>query len=209
MLHELSIDPPFTHTGIDKKGARKRGENICDGIDRYYKDRIIFIRRDPRDGVVSYYHDCRRRNLWNGSLKEFLRTPEFGIERIVAFNRGWLARKALFNDFLEVRYEDMRADSSSELRRIVNFTRCPFVSDRAIDECVENHSFHCMKQREKSGELNQIFGERFTKAGTSGDHMMVRRGVIGGYIDELDHEDRAFCTKVIASYMDSITGAGP
>jgi hypothetical protein len=207
MLHELSIDARFTHTGIDKKGARKRAENICDGIDRYFQDRIIFIRRDPRDGVVSYYHDCRRRNLWNGSLKEFIRAPEFGIERIVAFNRGWLARKTLFKNFLEVAYEDMRAKSSLELRRIVYFTGCPFVSDSAIEECVENHSFNCMKRREKSGELNQIFGERFTKAGTRGDHMMVRRGVVGGYVDEMDQEDRAFCMTIIANEMDSVTRA--
>lgn len=199
MLHELAIDPSFTHIRIAASTADF--ETIRNGIEKYRKRRIIFLHRDPRDTVVSYYHHCRQLNRWNGSLKDFIRAPQWGIEKIISFNRSWLAEKRSFKDFLEVNYEDLRADTRPALRRIVDFSRCPFVSDEAIDACVRRNSFERMQQSEKSGELHGRFGKRYSD-GARDDHMQVRRGIIGGYRDEMDDQDIDFCMGIMAANAD-------
>lgn len=199
MLHDLGIDPRFTHAG-SKDDLRRPPEEICLGMEKYHRRRIVFLHRDPRDVIVSYLHHSHRRGLSQGDLSSFIRDPGTGFERILAFNLGWLEAAGDFRAFMPISYEDLRARSQWELERLVEFMGCPLVRTSDIGGAVANNSFEHMKRRERSGELHDRFGDRFTPGGTSDDRMIVRRGVVGGHSDELSPDDRAFCDALLARY---------
>jgi hypothetical protein len=199
MLHDLAIEPRFTHVG-SKAILQNPPERVCEGMERYYKRHIIFLHREPRDVLVSYYHHCCRQDYWDGDLPSFIRNPNTGFERILAFNLGWLEASARFTDFMVVGYEELRANPHRDLARMVRFMRCGLTRRSDIDRAVENNTFQNMKKREQSGELRARFGDRFTAGGSSEDKMIVRRGVIGGHNAELDAADHEFCDELLRRY---------
>lgn len=199
MLHDLAVDARFTHAGSKNVLQRTAGE-ICDGLEKYEGRRIVFLHRDPRDVLVSYFHHCRRRGVWDGDLETFLRDPHNGFERILAFNLGWMEARHRFAGFLPVGYEDLRADPVAGLGRIVEFLRCRMVGPDDIRAAVARNSFERMQERERSGELHARFGDRFTPGGAAEESMIVRRGEIGGHESELSAEDIAYCDELLGRY---------
>ena len=199
MLHDALADPRFTHVG-SKNFLQFGPDEICQGMEKYHRRRIVFLHRDPRDVLVSYFHHCRRKGVWDGDLASFLRDPKNGFERILAFNLGWLEARADFADFIVVGYEDLRADPGPGLMQIVKFMRCGLARASDIDFAIANNTFKNMKKREQSGELHARFGDRFTPGGSSDDRMIVRRGVIGGHSDELGPADHEFCEELMQRY---------
>jgi hypothetical protein len=199
MLHDISIEPKFTHAG-SKNHLRLHPDEICQNIELYHRRRIVFLHRDPRDVLVSYFHHCCRQDTWDGDLSTFIRDSQNGLEQILAFNLGWLAASADFADFMVVGYEDLRADPRRGLTRMIKFMRCSLVRDSDIDHAIANNTFRNMKKREQSGELHARFGDRFTLGGDADDRMIVRRGVIGGHSDELDTADQEFCEELLRRY---------
>jgi len=92
--------------------------------------RVIYVVRDPRDVAVSLYHHAMKwRNISeNYPLEEFV--PRFvaaEFERPSGSwgdNAGsWLAMRQGSSTFLLLRYEDMLAEPSAELRTIVTFLK--------------------------------------------------------------------------------------
>lgn len=199
MLHDVSVDARFTHVGAKNVLQHTPGE-ICRGMERYYRRPIVFLHREPRDTLISYFHHCRRRGVWEGDLATFIRDPRNGFERILAFNLGWMEAQARFRDFTAVAYEDLRADPQAELGRIVRFLGCPLVGARDIETAIAENSFERMKERERSGELHARFGDRFTPGGGADESMIVRRGAIGGHASELSEEDAAYCDALLERY---------
>lgn len=199
MLHDLTIEPRFTHVG-SKSILQNGPDEVCGGMEKYHRRPIIFLHREPRDVLVSYYHHCCRQGVWNGDLSSFIRDPRNGFERILAFNLGWIERSADFRAFMVVNYEALRAHPRLHLSRIVGFTRCPLVGNEDIDRAIANNTFDRMKERERSGVLRQRFGDRFTRPGNEEDHMIVRRGIIGSHRNELDADDHEFCEELLRRY---------
>ena len=199
MLHDLNFDPKFTHA--DSAGKKHRDPtSICENMPNYFNKRIIFLIRDPRDTIVSYYFHAVQEARWDGDVKEFIRTPEVGIERILAFNKGWLAEREKFSDFMVASYEQMHEDTESVLKHVVEFCRIPFVGEDVIKSVAERNRFQKLKSREKSGELREAFGDRFAARGADDDVMQIRRGRVAGYTDYLDKEDVEFCNELMARY---------
>ena len=199
MLHDVSVDARFTHVGA-KNVLQHAPDEICRGMEKYERRPIVFLHREPRDTLISYFHHCRRRGVWEGDLATFIRDPRNGLERILAFNLGWMEAHARFADFMAVAYEELRADPQGELCRIVRFLRCSLVRERDIAAAVVDNSFERMKEREQSGELHERFGDRFTPGGGSDESMIVRRGAVGGHAHELTAEDAAYCDALLERY---------
>lgn len=199
MLHDLGADPRFYHAGA-KGDLQRTPDDICRDIEAERARRIVFLHRDPRDVIVSFFHHCRRRGVWDGGLSTFIREPTRGFERILAFNLGWLGGAGDFAAFMPLAYEDLRARPEGELARLVRFMGCLGVSDADIERAVANNSFQNMKARERSGELHARFGDRFTPGGGDDESMIVRRGVVGSHGDELSDADRAYCDELLARY---------
>ena len=198
MLGDLGIKAKFTHAGAAYRyrfGPNAVGRNIPN----YKQRRIILLVRNPLDTIVSnYFQVTMTDGVFQGDIKSFLRDPQWGLARLLAFNAAWHAARDGFRDFHLVRYEKMVEQTVSELDHIVRFMRLPSIDHAAIVASAQRNRFDAMKQREVSGELYERFGDRFSPGGRPDDEgLKVRRGKIGGYRDYLDTDDIAFAKDLI------------
>jgi len=201
MLGDLKIHPRFTHAKSDHR-FNKTLDEIGDTIPNFFSRRVVFLIRDPRDTVVSqYFHLAKLANVYNKDLKDFIRDPCAGFERIVVFNKKWCGSRSKFKDFLVVSYEDLQINPIGGLERILKFIGLPFIRKKDVVDAVKNNEFQKLQQREISGELYQIHGDRFAEDGGKGkEGLKVRRGKVGGYVDYLDEEDMDYCEEIFRKY---------
>ena len=198
MLGDLGIRAKFTHAGAAYR--YRFGPNaVCSNLDSYRRRRIVFLVRDPFDAIVSnYFQASMTDGVFKGDMKAFLRDPQWGLARLLAFNAGWHAARDRFRDFHLVRYETMVEHTADELAGIVNFMKLPDIARSDIDSSAERNRFDTMKEREVAGELYRQYGDRFSQGGRSDDEgLKVRRGKIGGYRDYLDDADIEFARDLI------------
>lgn len=119
---------------------------------RYKK--VIYIVRDPRDIVVSYYHyHLKTRVIEDGFpldqyVQRFLRGE---VDAYASWNENvssWLATRGGGSNFLFLRYEDMMQDPVAELRRIAAFLGLER-TDAELKQSVERSSADRMRELEK------------------------------------------------------------
>jgi len=192
MLDDLKIHLKYSHAGADHAGAKHFSQMDTSAAARFRK--IVFLHRDPRDTVVSGYHQAARRiGVFHGSISEFVRDPHHGIEKVARYNRMWLGF-ASDNPFILVcSYEAMLADTCQELERIAAFLGAS-VSGKAIEDAVYRNRFEEMRRREASGEFREKYGQILTPRDPNNpDSFKVRRGIVGGYRDELSCADITYC----------------
>jgi hypothetical protein len=202
MLAELGLHPRFTHAQSRFRWALPPQE-IGQNMSRYTHRRVLFLVRNPKDTVASNYHHVTKRGRhWQGEFKVFLRHPNYGFERILAFHKAWLNAQPRFRHGIHVEfYEDMRADTAETLARIVSFLNTPSIPPAEITASAERNQLEQMKAREISGELHALFQDRFRVTDANEPlARQVRRGRVGGHCEDMDDEDIAYCDSLIAAY---------
>lgn len=179
----------FTHNGVSRPPTAQQAQ----GEKRYRKfcrKRVIFLVRDPRDVLASYYFQRTRRRSEQHDLSQFLRDPVRGIDRIIAFMNGWYAHRHLPSAFLLVRYEDLHRDTPGGLRTILAFLGFSDVSDDVIQESVHYASFVNMR-RLSMNELRHVPTLAPANAADP-ESYKVRKGRVGGYTEYLQPADIAY-----------------
>lgn len=196
MMDELGVDLTYTHAGSAHRSAVDVG-----GLPRASMAgfrRIVFLHRDPRDTVVSGFHQVSARlDGYEGSISAFLRDPKRGLEKCCAFNLDWLALARANESIHVVSYEELRRETAERLVRMLEFLDTPR-STGQIEAVVERNSFDRMRAREASGEYTARYGSKLSP-GTLDDpnSFKVRRGKVGGYRDELAPEDVEYAQQVL------------
>lgn len=142
-------------------------KDISSMIGAFPEARLIYITRDPRDAAVSLFGHARRRQLYKMD-------PEGPIDRkrlIEASCTNWngsirslkQVRDQIPDRLIEVRYEDLLADTVGEYGRIcgrLGLSTDPEVLQAAVDAC----DFQKLSGR-KAGEKDE---KSFFTSGTSG-----------------------------------------
>jgi len=166
---------------------------IYGGRQRYRKNPVILMVRDPRDVVVSFFHQVTKRSAMPMKIEksEFVRHPFFGIQRVIRFYQIWQKNKDIPKELLIIRYEDLFKDKIKTLEKAVNFIGIQEVSKELLEEVYESSKAEKMRKLESMGKLDI---ERF---GEDRNSMLVRKGKIGSYLDELSEEDIDFCNRVM------------
>ncbi|WP_420562690.1 sulfotransferase family protein [Thalassobaculum sp.] len=147
--------------------------------------RIIHIIRDPRDGAVSGFARFRAR------LPKELTRPQY----VAAYAKDWASRittaRGVAKDrpFMEIRYEDLHADTLGRAAEIFRFIG---VSDAAADvaQATEASSFERLSGGRRQGEVDPA------------SH--YRRGEVGGWRDELTPEEVAAAEQAAGRMMASL-----
>jgi hypothetical protein len=154
--------------------------------------RTIYIVRDPRAVLLSYYHHClhdTRDEDWklDAFIDEML---EFGcIKRlepyIIRWDKqvsAWLHR-ANSQPVKIVKYEDMKKDRRKVLEEVVQFLGIP-CSGQDIAQAVERSSFENMRKEEETYGAEPYSGTK----GEGG--FFMRRGKIDSWKEELSAQAR-------------------
>lgn len=157
--------------------------------------KIVYMGRDPRDVMVSLFHQVRGRmsNVFDfrGDLSEFLRHPYFGAHNLRDFSRQWeqICERGLA---LRVTYEECSRDFPKVLRRVLAYYDLP-VADDVFEGAARGATFEQMKRREDSG----TFPDPWLRLRNGAPKM--RRGIVGSHRIELCHDDIRLLDQLFAS----------
>lgn len=138
--------------------------------------KVIYLLRDGRDVMVSYWHYLEGLCGKEMDFLELVRTGE-GLfpckwhEHV----EQWLANP-YGAQMITIRYEDLKKDAAAELRRMGEFAGLPCAAG-VLEVAARKSSFSAMKQREASfaWENPQIPKNK----------QFVRRGQVGSHRDEM------------------------
>ena len=142
--------------------------------------KVIYMIRDPRDTMVSYWH--YRKFLspdFTMSLTDFLSSDDHWPCDWDEHVSGWLLSRSHPN-LLLVRYEEMHKDAAAVLQKVLEFAGLN-QSTAQIEAAVEASRFENMRAAE----------ERFGVIGKAGDEneRFVRKGRVGSWQEEMGYSD--------------------
>ena len=167
--------------------------------------RRLFLVRDPRDTVVSHYFQettRRRRRVLprSTSLGSFLRRADYGIERILLFNRA--CGGSLRDDpgpAMLLAYEDLHRDAMGSLRSVLDFLEAAPVGDDVLRSAVEYGRFENMQRLEREATYDEANKRLVARHRDDVESYKTRRGEVGGYRDYLSADEIAYVEERIAA----------
>jgi hypothetical protein len=148
--------------------------------------------RDPRDVVVSHFHQVTKRSrnpFVFKSISDFVKDDILGFNRIIHYYNLWFSQKEIPKDFLLIKYEDLLNEGVDTLSEINKFFNIDITKDK-IEKIYSESSADKMRKKEKENKL-----EGFKDFGKERDKLKVRNAKIGGFINELSEDDILFCNK--------------
>lgn len=136
-------------------------------IARKYANRVIYLCRDGRDAVISYWHFINQVRGTNIKFNDFIResaTHSFGPWHDHV--QQWL--DAPVNKVI-IRYEDMQSDPSECLKKALDFLNIER-DEGVIRSAVERSTFDSMQRLEKNKgfNLDMLRNVEFVRKGMSG-----------------------------------------
>jgi hypothetical protein len=137
--------------------------------------RVVYLVRDGRDVMVSYWHHLRALGRADLDLAEVVAAKDLFPCKWHEHVEQWTANP-FAAELLTIRYEDLQANAACELARICAFIEQP----RELGELMRianKCSFAAMRQREQRYGWDNPAWPR--------QHAFVRRGRIGSYRDEM------------------------
>ncbi len=167
--------------------------------------RAIYIVRDPRDVLVSYFHYQHRKGFIDASVDLPRFADDFLAGRLNSFGTwqenvaSWFAARGERSDFLLLRYEEMLANPTSQLTRIARFLEHS-ITEQELARVVESCSFERMRALESSTGSKS----RHMRAARE-DIGFVRKGKSGGWQQEVPP---AVIAKLEAAWGPLITRLG-
>lgn len=178
---------------------------------------VVLLVRDPRDTAVSQFFQWKhrmvpRKKVINGyplqdtSVEEFIASEAAGIPKIIQFMNDWAKAAPQIPKLLVVRYEDLRADTKGQLRRILEFLgQQP--ADAEIQDSVNFASIDNMRRMELEN-AKKARAQRSMKPGNADDpsSFKVRRGKVGGWTDYVSEEQAAALNMLVREKLDPVYG---
>jgi hypothetical protein len=184
---------------------------------------IMFLARNPIDIAVSWFFQFTRRQsahkqeLINHfiqhpidrrtiSMWDFVRHSDIGLPFLIDYLNTWERNLKELEHSLLVRYEDLRADPATALKKITALMGESF-SDDEIREAVSFGAFDNLRKLESSGFFRRG-GMRLRNAGDP-DTFKVRRGKVGGYPDYFSPEQVTELEQLMMSHLSPTFGYRP
>jgi hypothetical protein len=154
--------------------------------------RLVYFERDPRDIMVSLFHQVtgrfRDEFKYEEGISAFLRDDYFGAANLRAFRSMWNELSHSLGA-LRLSYEECHLDTLSVLRRLVDHYGLEVASDR-LAEVVAESTFDRMRDVEETDAFDEPWLRRRHGAAK------MRRGKAGGFRDSLSAEDIAYLNDV-------------
>jgi len=198
----------FTHDNYIK-------DLIGDSKQPFHDKRVVLLVRDPRDVAVSQYFQWKFRMKpakvalndypprdTEISLFAFVTGDRGGSMKAVAeFMNSWAREASNVRDFHLLRYEDLRAATHQELRRLLDFMSVQ-ATEEQVNSAVEYSSYENMKKMESKKQFRLAGGRMMPTDKDNPDSYKVRRAKVGGYRDYFSDEEVAAIDRQMAEILD-------
>lgn len=165
----------------------------------------MYIFRNPKDVLVSYYHFCRMNKLigFNGTFNEFFDrfvkgTLPYGpiwshYIDVLKLKEDDLEKPFDHNNVLVLFYEDLKKDFAAQVHKISEFLNKPRLSDDAIKVLAKHCSFDEMKNNPAVNYQHwDDLGFRDKKEAS-----FMRKGQVGDWKNYFSPDQDAVITKLI------------
>lgn len=133
--------------------------------------RVVYVVRDPRDVMVSYYYyHCRTDPSFSMSIDDFVQTNSVWPCDWGVHVSSWL-HHAQEQHILLVRYEDLLTDPAHWFEKIVTHATIQ-ASNVEIARAVDQSSFNNMRRLEEKHGIRSVNGDqsiRYTRQGKAGN----------------------------------------
>jgi hypothetical protein len=188
----------FHHDGFEYNDSKKPSLDFD-----YYKrlakynfsNRVVYLQRDPRDIMASFYYQITGRFAeyfnFRGTIAEFIRDPYFGAENLQRFRCQW-AGLCRDGRALAISYEACHSDFPGVLAAVVSHYYFE-IDEKELTKAAKAAEFANMKAVEQSGG----FPEPWLRLRNSAPKL--RRGRIGGFVDEFASADIDYLNAVFFS----------
>ncbi len=166
-------------------------------VNQEHVRRAIYLVRDGRDAIVSYWHFCNQRDKTSLTLSEFIEisaTPGHSFGAWKQHVLGWTQAK--LDARLIIRYEDLLDNPGLWLQKALDFAKIE-ASQSDLEQAVKRASFDSMQKLEKTKGFNlgQLKGVEFVREGKRGawkdifsrNDLNLFNRVHGGCISELGY----------------------
>jgi hypothetical protein len=154
--------------------------------------KLLLLARDPRDVVVSYFFQLRKRERRQdapGSIAELARHPRLGIPAMVHRLNAWYREWGGSETLKLLRYEDFQGDCEGQFAAVLRFLGIAEIDRAVLRESVRRSSFANMQLAEAS----RRYGPTLSALDPDDpDSRKVRRGKVGGFRDYFRDEDLRF-----------------
>jgi hypothetical protein len=178
----------------------------------------VLLVRDPCDTAVSQFFQWKhrmepRKKVINDyplqddtSVHDFIAGAQAGLPKIIGFMNDWAEAAPKMQKLLVVRYEDLRADTKKELRRILEFAG-EQPTDAQLEDAVSFASIDNMRRMETEN-ARKLGGQRSMKPGNADDpsSFKVRRGKVGGWRDYVTEEQADALDRLVRDTLNPVYG---
>lgn len=132
--------------------------------------KVVYLLRDPRDVLVSYYYHFKKFYEFDGTLLDFLRSDLRKIQWDEHVN-SWIFQSPSLANTCVIRYEHMLRDTFLEFQKIVHFSGLTCMPED-IRSAIEKSSFQRLRDLEERKGLGYVEQQntqiRFIREGRSG-----------------------------------------
>lgn len=170
------------------------GQRVIKSHSTFNRDynHLIYLVRDPRDVLVSFWYFMTSLGYFEGSISSFIRDPSFGAKAWNSHVVGWwssIEPSTLANFY---QYEELTSEPELVLGRVANLFGFS-VDAEIVSKVIADHSFVRMKESEqKYREYNRTIGS---------EHQFIRKGRTGAFLEELKAEDIDYIESAAAEGM--------
>jgi len=185
----------------------------------FYGKRVVLLARDPRDVAVSQFFQWKFRikpskvaiNNYppqgsDISLFDFVMGDNGGgMKAVFDYLNLWAKEENKVAAFHLLRYEDLRSNTSEELRRLLDFMQVD-ASNEHVEAAVEYSSYENMKKMESKKQFRFAGGRMMPGDKDNPDSFKVRRAKVGGYRDYFTDEEVAAIDAKLQSELDPLFG---
>jgi len=183
----------------------------------FYDKRVILLARDPRDVAVSQFFQWKFRvkptkvaiNNYpprgsDISLYDFVSGDNGGsMEAVSNYLNLWAREADKLDNFLLVRYEDLRKDTHAQLRRMLDFMQVD-ATESQVNAAVDYSSYENMKKMESKQQFRLAGGRMMPRDKDNPDSYKVRRAKVGGYRDYFDDKEVAAIDNYLVESLDAM-----
>lgn len=155
-------------------------------------DRTVYILRDPRDVMVSYYHLMQniKRGPYKGGFRDFIRDGKYGMPAYLKHYHSWL-----HNITAIVRYEDLMHDPIAETNKLLCALRVS-VPAHILEHAIELSEFSRVRKVQAEFGIPQYQSELFRNP----DVPVARKGKVKQWIHYFSEEDIAYYKELRMRY---------